>query len=680
MHYEVVVTAGRAEQSVRDVPVKVELLDREDVERSPAQTVDELLHQLPSFNLQRPESGRVLPGSNQSVSYRGLGGTSASRALVLVDGIPLNEPFAGFLSWSRVPLATVERVEVVPAGGAVVWGNQALGGVIHLITRGAQPATVELDARYGSNDTSDTLLLASHVVGPVAVSGYGSYFDTDGHSEVPEGVRGPADATNRSRSTVFDGRVLYAPGTSATWTFHANRLDETRLGGSKIDHEEFDLLQLRAAYDLTRPEGGSWHGNLFTLKREAWNFRGAVSDDRTEVTPRRHQFDNPSTSVGGSLSRVYSSPSRAHLLSAGLDGLWTESEVNEDSVWNGERFEERFRSGGEQLLAGIYLQDSMTVGDRWRLQAGGRLDEWRSSGGEFFGQQLITGATLYDTDLPDRSRTIFSPSLGLRYRAREGLDLRAAAFQSFRAPSPNELFKSTPSTRSFLAANHELEPERVRLGMEAGLDWFGARSSVVRLTGFWNDVEDAITEVTVGTAGSRPEVIEPCGRLRAGGVCTQRHNLELVRNRGAEVGLELQPLERWRLWGAYTYMQSEVVDSPNQPALEGKWLRRVPEHQATLQASYTNPRFLSVSLQGRYQGERFEEDLNELVIDEAFLVDLRVGRELTAGLDLMVTVQNLLDTEVEVAENGDFAELGQPRALHAGVRWHWQGAAQRGTP
>src|SRR5687768_9340591 len=101
VHYELVVTAGRAEQSVRDVPVKVELLDRADVERSPAQTVDGLLRQLPSFNLQRPESSRVLPGSNQGVSYRGLGGSAASRSLVLVDGIPLNEPFAGFLTWSR---------------------------------------------------------------------------------------------------------------------------------------------------------------------------------------------------------------------------------------------------------------------------------------------------------------------------------------------------------------------------------------------------------------------------------------------------------------------------------------------------------------------------------------------------------------------------------------------------
>jgi outer membrane receptor protein involved in Fe transport len=680
VHYEVVVTAGRAEQSVRDVPVKVELLDREDVERSPAQSVDELLHQLPSFNLQRPESSRVLPGSNQSVSYRGLGGSSASRSLVLVDGIPLNEPFAGFLSWSRVPLATIERVEVVPAGGAVVWGNQALGGVIHLITRAAQPATVELEARYGSHETIDTLVLASHVVGPVAVSGHGGYFDTDGHSEVPPGVRGPADATNRSRSAVFDGRVLYALGTSAAWTLHGNRLDETRLGGNKIDHEEFELLQLRTAGDLTRPGGGSWHANLFTLKREAWNFRGAVSDDRSEVSPRRHQFDNPSTSVGGSLSRVRSSPSHAHLLSAGLDGLWTTSEVNEDSAWNGQRFEERFRSGGDQLLAGVYLQDSVTFGASWRLQAGGRLDQWRSYGGEFYGQQLVTGETLYDADLSSRSRTIFSPSLGLRYRARDGLDLRAAAFQSFRAPSPNELFKSTPSTRSFLAANHELEPERVRLGLEAGWDWFGGRSSVVRLTGFWNDVEDAITEVTVGTAGSRPEVIEPCGRLRAGGVCTQRRNLELVRNRGAELGLELHPRTHWRLGAGYTYTQSEVVDSRTQPALEGNWLRRVPEHQATLQASYTNPRLLSVSVQGRYQGERFEEDLNELVIDDAFLIDLRVGRELTPGVDLMVTVQNLLDTEVEVAQNEDFAEIGQPRSVHAGVRWHWDGARRRGMP
>src|SRR5688572_10244 len=680
VHYELVVTAGRAEQSVRDVPVKVELLDRTDVERTPAQTVDGLLRQLPSFNLQRPESSRVLPGSNQGVSYRGLGGSAASRSLVLVDGIPLNEPFAGFLTWSRVPLATIERVEVVPAGGAVVWGNQALGGVIHLITRGAQPATVELDARYGSYDTVDALALASHVVGPFAISAYGSYMDTDGHSEVPPELRGAADATNRSRSSVFDGRLLHAVGSSGAWTLHANRLDEVRAGGSVLDREELELLQLRGAADFTRQSGTSWHANLFTLLRESWNFRGAVSDDRSQASPRRHQFDNPSVSVGGSLSRAGSSASGAHLLSAGLDGLWTDSEVNEDSAWNGERFVERFHSGGQQLLTGVYLQDSIALGERWRAQVGGRLDYWRSSDGVFSGHQLVTGETLADTEPPSRSRTILSPSLGVRYRAREGLDLRAAVFQSFRSPSPNELFKSTLSSRSFLAANPELEPERVRLGLEAGSDWFGRRSSVVRLTGFWNEVEDAITEVTVGTAGSRPEVIEPCGRLRAGGVCVQRRNLELVRNHGAELGVEIHPRTDWRLWGAYTYTQATVVDTRTQPALEGNWLRRVPEHQATLQASYSSPRFLSATLQGRYQGERFEEDLNQLVIADAFLLDLRLSRQLAPGLDLFATVENLLDTEVEVAKNGDFAELGQPRSLYAGVRWQWRGASRGVAP
>jgi outer membrane receptor for ferrienterochelin and colicin len=219
----------------------------------------------------------------------------------------------------------------------------------------------------------------------------------------------------------------------------------------------------------------------------------------------------------------------------------------------------------------------------------------------------------------------------------------------------------------------------VVLGLEAGWDYFGSRSAVWRLTGFWNEVEDAITDVTVGIAGSRPEVVDPCGLLRAGGVCTQRRNLELVRNRGAEVDLELQPREGWRLWGSYTYTQSKVVDAQLR-ALEGKWLRRVPEHQATLQAGYTHPRLLSATLQGRYQGERYEEDLNELVIDDAFLLDLRLSRQLTRDLDLMVAVQNLLDAEVEVGRNQEYGERGQPRMIHAGVRWHWRGRDWRGEP
>ncbi len=671
---QIVVTAGRVEQRVRDVAVKVSVLGRAEIERTPAAAVDELLRQLPSFNLQRPESSRVLNLSGQAVSYRGLGGTSASRSLVLVDGVPLNEPFAGWISWSRVPLATIERIEVVPGGAAGAWGNQALGGVIHLITRRPEPATVVADASYGSRDTIDATVLGSHVRGPVAVSAHASRYDTDGFFSIPEDLRGPADTTNRSKSSVFDARLELVAGGGSLWTLQGTYLDEERAGGDALSTELLELTSLRAGGDFVAPTGGHGQANLFTLLRSASNTRGSISDDRTEVTPRRNQFDNPSTSVGAGVSWTWPWRRQTHQVVTGVDGLWTESEVNEDSGWSDDRFIERIRSGGKQLLGGAFVQDTMAVGDRLRLAGGLRLDLWRSYGGFFFGTDLTDGETLYDHDLADRTKWIVSPNLGARYQASERLSLRGALFQSFRAPTPNELFKSTPSQRSYLAANSSLDPERIDLGVELGFDFEPRRTSQIRLTGFWNEVVDSITEVTVGTAGSVPAVIEPCGELRARGVCTQRRNIDLVRVRGIELEGELRPAPPWRLWASYTWTESKVIESATDRQIEGLWLRRVPEHQAAVQASYDAPRLLSATLQLRYQGERFEDDVNELVIGGAFLADLRLSRRFGPGLELLFDVENLFDEEVEVAKEDDYAELGQPRTLRLGVRYRWQGA------
>src|SRR6266849_6175703 len=131
----VVVTATRTEQRLGEAPASVSVLTREDISQTAAQSLDDLLRQVPSFSLFRRSSSLVGHPTTQGVSLRGIGPSGASRALVLVDGIPVNDPFGGWIPWSRVPLLSVEQIEVVRGGGSALWGNGALGGVINVITR-----------------------------------------------------------------------------------------------------------------------------------------------------------------------------------------------------------------------------------------------------------------------------------------------------------------------------------------------------------------------------------------------------------------------------------------------------------------------------------------------------------------------------------------------------------------
>jgi len=131
----VVVTVTRIEQKVEDAPASVTVITREDVQASASQTVDDLLRQVPGFSLFRRSSSVVTHPTAQGVSLRGIGPSGASRVLVLVDGIPVNDPFGGWVYWSRMPMQSIEQIEVVRGGGSSVWGNGALGGVINVITR-----------------------------------------------------------------------------------------------------------------------------------------------------------------------------------------------------------------------------------------------------------------------------------------------------------------------------------------------------------------------------------------------------------------------------------------------------------------------------------------------------------------------------------------------------------------
>lgn len=670
----IVVTAGRTEQRLREVPVKVTVLDREEISALPAQAPDDLLRIVPSLNLRSGDSSRVTSVSGSTPIYRGLAGTTSSRTLVLVDGVPLNEPFAGWIAWNRVPTAALERIEVVPTGAAGAWGNQALGGVIHLITRRPAPSSLDTDLGFGSRDTSEATVLASDVRGRAAISAFASLFTTDGYSDVPKAFQGPADTTNASEAVVVDGRIELAAASNRLWTLQIGHFDQHQDRGDRISTEELAITSWRGALDRMGADGAQWQANLFALRRESSNTRGSFNDERTEVEPRRIQPDNPSLSVGAGLSWQRGAGESGQRLVVGLDGLWTDSELNERSDWDGERFVEGIRTGGRQLLAGAFAQTRWEVGADLLLSAGLRLDHWRTAAGFFELADLPSGERLIDDRHPDNSEWIANPNLGVVWSATERVALRAALFQSFRAPTPNEMYKSSPTSRDFVAGNPDLEPERIRVGVELGADVIAGPRLGLRTALFWNDVSDPIIQATVAVAGDEPVDLPPCGVVRPRGTCQQRRNLGRLRSRGVELEAELRPADAWRLRLSYALTDSRIVDSPDQHSLEGRRMPNVPRHKAVLQAIWRAPLGLETSAQVRYIGERFDDDLNVDRMAEAVVTDLRVGRRFGEALELSLEVQNAFDEPVEVGANADFADLGQPRALRLGLRYRFRGA------
>jgi len=182
----VTVTATRGEQRTGDLPASVSVIGRQEIRQSPAVVADDVLRQIPTFSLFRRTSSLSSHPTAQGVSLRGIGPSGVSRTLVLLDGVPFNDPFGGWVYWTRVPLDSLERIEVVDNSGSSLYGNYAMGGVINLMTAPAARRTVEVRSQYGNRESPKVDVTASDVWGKVGVVVDGSAFHTSGYPIVAE--------------------------------------------------------------------------------------------------------------------------------------------------------------------------------------------------------------------------------------------------------------------------------------------------------------------------------------------------------------------------------------------------------------------------------------------------------------------------------------------------------------
>ena len=139
----VVITASRSETRVEEMPLHSTVIAREDIERSPARSLDQLLRSVPGMNFTGVPASQSDPTGHQT-RMRGLGN---AKVLVLLDGVPIHDPFYMTTQWFKVPLSNVERVEIVRGGNSSLWGNMAVAGVVNIVTRRVQDDAGEVSAK-----------------------------------------------------------------------------------------------------------------------------------------------------------------------------------------------------------------------------------------------------------------------------------------------------------------------------------------------------------------------------------------------------------------------------------------------------------------------------------------------------------------------------------------------------
>ncbi|HZS08429.1 MAG TPA: TonB-dependent receptor [Blastocatellia bacterium] len=647
------VTPARAELRLSELPASVTVLDSESVGNAAAQTVDDLLRQVPGFSNFRRSSSIVANPTTQGVSLRGAGASGASRTLVLADGIPLNDAFGGWVYWDRVPREAIDRVELVRGGESDLYGSDALSGVINLITRPPTSRTISAQASYGTRSTGDVSFFASDKFGPLSVALSGEALRTDGYFIIAPEIRGPADEEAGQRHRLLALRLGHEWNAENSVFVRGSLFDEDRKNGTLLQRNDTATQSLAVGGRLRTNDGSYWNLTLFANKELFHQSFTSVSANRaTEALIRLQAV--PSRDVGLSLnwSRL---TGEKHLLVAGVDVRGVRGTSDETVIVNN-RATSIVSAGGRQRRIGFFAQDLITITPRWQLTLSARYDNWRDSSAASVTRTLATGAVTPRFFAP-RTEDAFSPRLALLYRASEKVSLRAAAYRAFRTPTLNELYRAFRVGDTQTNANENLTSERLT-GGEAGVSWTPTGNLVTRLTYYFTETVNPISNFTLSVT---PTLIT-----------RQRRNLGRTRSQGLEAEADLRVASRWNLSAGYLFADATVRRAPQDASLVGNLIPQVPRHQLTLQAAYSHPQIVTAALQFRASGRQFDDDQNRLPLRSFALIDATVSRPLGRYVDVFVAVQNLLDERYAVGRT-PLETIGAPRLFRGGLRLRFEG-------
>ncbi len=643
----VAVTATRTPVRLGDTAASIVVLTAEDLGLSASPALDDALRQVPAFSLFRRSGSRTANPTSQGVSLRGAGASGASRALVLDDGVPLNDAFGGWIYWGRVPRAAVDKVEILRAGASDLYGSSALNGVIQLLRRGpGAPFGVAGDVSYGSLDTAaGSFFTSGRLAGWGAILS-GEAFQTDGYVLVEEGERGAVDTHAASRHATLDLTLERTTG-SARFFLRGSRFEEERENGTPLQDNDTETVQVAAGAE-GRLGSGALSARAYGVDQDFRQAFSAVVADRSSESLTRLQRV-PSNAAGFSL-RWTGVVHASHLLVAGLEGRQVRGESREEILIDtGSRFVD---AGGRERTASLFLEDVVTLGARWTLTGGLRVDRWWNQDGHSTAR-ASRDASPVTAHLPDRAETAWSPRISALYRLFDGLSLTTSASRSFRAPTLNELYRDFRVGNVLTVANDRLDPERSS-GVEAGAIFSSSSGRLsVRTTLFWMEIEDAIGNLTVS---STPALIT-----------RQRQNIGRTRSRGVELDLDWRPAPSWRLSGGYQLADSTVRSSPAEPELIGLRVPQVPRHRLSLQPTFANPAIVTVAVALRWTSTQFEDDQNRLHLASFWTVDVFVSRNVLRGLQVFVAMENLFDERYEIGRT-PVRTLGPPRTLRGGIR------------
>ncbi|HVL68172.1 MAG TPA: TonB-dependent receptor, partial [Vicinamibacterales bacterium] len=594
-------------------PAAVTTLRVEELQRTPALALDDALRSVPGFSLFRRSSSRVANPTTQGATLRGLAASGASRALVLADDVPLNDPFGGWVYWNRVPAAALQEVAVARGASGNEHGADAIGGVVAIHT--SRTAGGRLMADGGSHSTARLSAFAGRDLAAGFLSGAVEAFTTAGYPIVAPESRGLVDERAASRHAAAYA-VFHSPPRAFTVT--ASHLRESRRNGTPLQRNATHVSHAAAAVGGEVGASGGWHARAYASVQEYEQTFSAVGAGRISERLTSEQFVGANSA--GSVAEYWWKPRQRRLEFSSELGMRRVAADMREAAFG---------------MAGERLESTTVDASQWGLAASARslyrLTRF-TAGGAIRTELWHSGSSRYVVTLP---------RLWLTAAPRNTVTVTVALQSGFRPPTLNELHRPFRVGNVVTDANAALRPEGSR-GLEAGAVWH-LRQATVRALAFWSRVEDAIVNVTLSGGA---DVIR-----------RQRQNAARIRAAGTELELEARAGRALTVFVSSSLTDSRFVAGP----LEQLRVPQVPRFQHAAGARVAARR-LRASAAWRHSGPQFDDDRNAFELRGSSMVDARAGWMLRRGVEVFGAVENLLDTEQDVGRT-PLRTVGLPRTV-----------------
>ncbi|MEE4289139.1 MAG: TonB-dependent receptor [Erythrobacter sp.] len=638
---QIVVTGEGLEPALSTSVYATTTIPREQIVSSGSGRLDDVLRNVAGFQQFRRSDSRSSNPTAQGVSLRALGGNATSRALVLLDGVPLADPFFGYVPFNAIDPATLRSIRVTRGGGAGPFGAGALAGTIELESAG--PATLEpFQGSLLANDREETEASAAltRPLGAGFATLSGRWDRGQGFFTTPEDQRVPASARAGfdSWQAALRGAAPITPDIELQ--ARVNLFEDRRT----LRFEGADSMIEGQDASLRVVGRGEWAFDALAYV-QARNFSNVIVSS-TSFVPVLDQRNTPSTGLGGKIE-LRPPIAEGHDVRLGVDYRRATGELFEDAISPATGMvRERRNAGGNTANLGLFVEDDWQIGPLL-LTGGLRADHTRIADG-FFRAAAPDGTPVNETVAQDRSDWALNWRAGALFYASRRVEVRAAAYTGLRLPTLNELYRPFVVFPVVTEANAQLENERLE-GFEVGIDWYPDPAVALSITAFDNRVENAIANVTIAP------------NLR------QRRNLPAIDAQGIEAN-GVVVLGKVSLDASLAWTDATIDGEGASAALDGNRPPQTPEFSASATLAWEPASGWRLAGTLRHTSAQFEDDQETDRLAPATTLDLFASAPLTDGVSLVVRAENLFDEAIVTRNDGGVIDLGVPRTIWAGVR------------